>query len=129
MNKARQYLFSTRTQNIELVPPSQCALRQHLLRALFQGAIVWGQTLTPMPNIPSPEEWGWKKVEKRWKPNWTTLTQAKDSCYELIHCNCKKTCTGNCKCFKANLDCTALYVYVVGTRSKTAKCKLCHYCL
>lgn len=108
VNISRQHLFATKTQNIESIPPSQAALHQHLLRALFQGAIVWGQALIPKPYIPSPEQWGWNMTEHRWRPNWTTLPQAKDTCYELIHCRCKKRCTGNCKCFKANLDCTAL---------------------
>ena len=44
-----------------------------------------------------------------WVPRWTTLSQGKDSCYELIRCGCKAGCRGRCKCQKANLTCTGLY--------------------
>ena len=43
-----------------------------------------------------------------WKPVWTVLPQAQDICKELIHCGCKKGCTRQCKCHKANLARTAL---------------------
>ena len=43
-----------------------------------------------------------------WQPLWTTLPEASQSCYELIHCGCKKGCTNRCKCKKSALKCTAL---------------------
>lgn len=108
VNEARQSLFAKKSRKIDGIPPTQAALKQHILRALYQGAQIWGQSLLKKPTIQSPEQWGWKKDDNVWKPLWTTLAQAKDSCYELIHCGCKKGCKGRCKCLKANLDCTAL---------------------
>ena len=108
VNQARKELFSKKSRSIESIPPSKAALLQHTKRAVFQGAFVWGQSLLKQPVIPPPSEWGWERVGSSWKPKWTTLSQAKDSCYELIHCSCKKGCKGRCKCVKANLECTGL---------------------
>ena len=37
-----------------------------------------------------------------------TLPEAAKACYELLSCTCKKICKGNCKCHRANLQCTSL---------------------
>ena len=108
VNQARKDLFSKKARNLENIPPTRAALEQHTMRAVFQGAYIWGQVLLTQPVIPSPSAWGWEKDGTSWKPKWTTLPQAKDACYELIHCGCKKGCRGRCKCLKANLDCTGL---------------------
>ena len=36
------------------------------------------------------------------------LPEASTASRELIHCGCKKGCTGRCKCKKVALKCTAL---------------------
>ena len=108
VNQARKDLFTKKARNLENIPPTRTALEQHTMRAVFQGANIWGQVLLTQPVIPSPSAWGWEKDGTSWKPKWTTLPQAKDTCYELIHCGCKKGCRGRCKCLKANLDCTGL---------------------
>lgn len=94
VNVERQRLFAQKSRSIDAIPPSQAALKQHILRAVYQGALIWGQVLLKKPNIPSPEHWGWLRNGEVWKPLWTTISQAKDSCYELIHCGCKKGCRG-----------------------------------
>lgn len=109
VNEARQHLFSRKSRALESIPPTQAALTQHTLRAAYQGGHVWGQVLTKDPQLPNPGEWGWERLdETSWKPKWTTLDQAQQKCYELIHCSCKKACRGLCKCNKASLKCTAL---------------------
>lgn len=107
VNSLRKELFAKKGRSIEGIPPTSAALKQHFLRAVYQGGLVWGQSILKAPDIESPELWGWKK-DTTWSPLWTTLPQAKDSCYELIQCGCKKGCRGRCKCLKANLQCTAL---------------------
>ena len=37
VNTQRQALFSRRGRSIENIPPTQAALRQHILRATYQG--------------------------------------------------------------------------------------------
>ena len=108
VNDARQKLFAQQGRLLENIPPTSAALRQHLLRAVFQAGYVWGQSLVKDPVIPSPDAWGWKQDGTKWKPVWTSLPQAQQSCYELIRCGCKQGCRGHCKCVKANLQCTAL---------------------
>ena len=108
VNEARQELFSKKSRTFDNIPPTQAPLFQHTKRAAYQAGHVWGRALIAKPQIPSPQEWGWKRVGSEWKPVWTVLSQAQESCYELVHCGCKKGCTGQCKCLKASLKCTAL---------------------
>jgi hypothetical protein len=108
VNQARQELFSKKSRNIDNIPPTKAALLQHIKRAIYQGTYVWGKTLLKQPVLPSPSEWGWQQDGSSWAPYWTTLPQAKDTCYELIRCGCKTPCKGRCKCKKANLVCTGL---------------------
>ena len=108
VNEARQELFSKKSRTIENIPPTQAALLRHTKCAVYQARHVWGSALIAKPQIPSPQELCWKREESEWKPVLTVLPQAQESCYELIHCGCKKGCTGQCKCCKANLKCAAL---------------------
>ena len=108
VNAARQRLFCKNSRLVENIPPTSDALRQHVLRVCYQASHVWSQALVKQPDLPDPHNWGWEKEANVWHPLWTLLGQAQDQCYELIHCGCTKSCTGNCKCSKANLVCTAL---------------------
>ena len=50
--------------------------------------------------------------EKGWRAVATgvdNILEASRSCYELIHCGCKKGCSCRCKCIKAVLKCPALF--------------------
>lgn len=107
VNDARRQLFTQKARSLENLPPTQAALEQHSRRASLQSNC-WNQALVRCPRLPSPSDWGWKRDQAGWQPLWTTLPEASQSCYELIHCGCKKGCTGRCKCIKASLKCTAL---------------------
>ena len=108
VNEARQELFCKKSKEFDSIPPTKAVLEQHIRRAVLQGAHTWGQTLLCKPALPSPADWGWQRQGRRWSPYWTTLKQAKDTCYELIYCGCKTACRGRCKCMKANMVCTGL---------------------
>jgi hypothetical protein len=108
VNEARQSIFAQGTRSIENIPPTKDALEQHIKRAAFQAGQIWGQTLAPLQELPSPSEWGWQQCQEGWRPFWSTLPEAAKACNELIKCGCKKACRGLCKCTKANLACTAL---------------------
>ena len=108
VNDTRQHLFARQSRALENIPPTQAALKQHALRAVYQGGHVWGNTLQKEPQLPNPDAWGWEQKDGSWKAKWTTLGQAQEACYELIHCNCRKACRGLCKCYKASLQCTAM---------------------
>ena len=63
VNEARQELFSKRSRVIENIPPTQAALLQHTKRTVYQTEHVWGSALIAKPQIPSPQEWRWKREE------------------------------------------------------------------
>ena len=107
VNEARKQLFAHKGRTLENIPPTQAALKQHIKRACYQ-ANIWNQSLISEPELLNPSDWGWTKDTSGWQPLWTTLPEAAKSCQELIHCGCKKLCTGHCKCKKAALKCTAL---------------------
>jgi hypothetical protein len=108
VDKARCKLFAKKN-NVQLIPPTSAALKQHVRRAVYQGGHVWGQALVPAPVLPSPTDWGWiKSSDQMYEPHWTTLPEASKVCQELVSCNCKKGCMKKCKCKKAKLQCTAL---------------------
>jgi hypothetical protein len=86
----------------------KAALIQHMGIAVYQAVYCWGQKFITTPTLPSPDEWGWRQVDKIWEPRWTNLPEATDACRELLRCGCQKACTGRCKCLKAALACTAL---------------------
>ena len=109
VDAARQTLFARNSKSLENIPPTEAALRQHILRTVLQSGHVWGQSLKKDPHLPSPANWGWQRKDTNpWMPIWTTLEPAQDACNELIKCGCKQGCRGRCSCRKANLPCTAL---------------------
>ena len=108
VNKARRKLFPKKN-SVQRIPPTKAALEQHVKRAVYQGGHVWGQAMDPRPALPTPTDWGWRKMEDgSYQPHWTSLPEAAKSCEELVSCGCKKGCKKRCRCKKANLPCTGL---------------------
>ena len=58
MDKARQQLFCMHSHSLDKISPTSAALKQHILRASYQGSHVWGQVHLAFPELPSPAEWG-----------------------------------------------------------------------
>ena len=94
VNDARRQLFTQKS-------------RTHIKRNCYQ-ANCWNHALVLDPDRQEPSDWGWAMEPSGWQSIWTILPEASKSCHELIHCRCKKGCTGRCKCAKAGLKCTAL---------------------
>ena len=88
INDARKWLFTQRSRSLENIPPTQAALTQHIRRASYQAN--WNMAMTIAPEFPSPKDWGWWKDDSGWHPVWTTLSEAAETCHELIHCRSKK---------------------------------------
>ena len=109
VHAARRCLFSKKSRETENIPPTAAsALLEYTKRAAFQAGYISGQCLVPKPFVPSPGDWGWEKCDGQWRVVWTTLPEAAKARYELLSCMCKKICKGNCKCHRANLQCTSL---------------------
>jgi len=91
---------------IENIPPTASVLLEHTKRAAFQLSHIWGQCQAICSHA------RWLGLEEVW---WTmescmdhTTLDRQGFYYELPSCKCKKTCKGNCKCHRANLQCTSL---------------------
>lgn len=111
VNEARKDLFTKKARTMEVLPPTSAALMEHTKRTVLQAGYIWGQALTPAPDVPCPSEWGWTRNRDHvWEPVWTSLPEASKSCQLLIRCACNpvRGCRGHCKCKKNNLKCTAL---------------------
>ena len=110
VDEARKELFCQKNRTMELIPPTQNALLQHCNRVIYQAGI-WSNSNITNPDLPSPEEYGWKlSQETKWCPVWITLPVASKACTELVKCNCKSSngCGGRCSCKKAQWKCTQL---------------------
>lgn len=56
--------------DMSLLPPCHRSLRMHIKRANYQ-ALIWYQADHPNPNIPQPEEHGWRIASGQLEINWT----------------------------------------------------------
>ena len=61
VNQARKELFAQKRRAIDLIPPTQAALIQHLKRATYQAGYCWSQSCIAAPEMLSPSVWGWTK--------------------------------------------------------------------
>ena len=86
-----------------------CGTSEAILRAHYQ-TVVCNNDNVPNPNIPSPENYRWKKDSNEWLPLMTTMPPAPEAIIEMVKCGSgKQQCTTNrCQCQKAGLTCTEL---------------------
>ena len=105
----RWWLFRKKQAKSERLPPTEAALQQAIMRANYQ-AMVWNNDIVPDPQLPSPQNFGWKLEDNEWLPVMTTLPPAPKAVIQLVKCDCvKDRCSNNrCQCRKANLNCTDL---------------------
>ena len=92
VNNARQILLASGGQSIKNIPPTAAALKQYICGAAFQASL-WNKCLDKEQKLVLPVGWGYVPLRSE-------LTEASDTCKELIKCNCKKSCRGHCKCGK-----------------------------
>lgn len=108
VNDCRRMLVTKKCRQLESVPPTEAALLQHVKRAILQGGYIWSQWSALQPNLPDPEQWGWKRSDSGYTPLWSVLPELSKHCQELVRCGCKSLCTNMCKCAGLFLACTAL---------------------
>ena len=101
VNTCRRILFANGA-SVENTPPTSAALKQHILRAVFQ-ATKWCKCFEKQRTEPDPSTWRWEKVEIKYLPFSSELTEASLACRGLIKCSCKRACRGRCKCFQQEL--------------------------
>ena len=57
--------------SIENIPPSEGALKQHVLRSILLST-KWHKALELTPDLPSPSDWGWVNDKNGfWVPHWS----------------------------------------------------------
>ena len=101
IDEARQELFTMKGQSMDAIPPARAALLQHIRRAMYQGGHCWCKMLQATIGMPSAP-WGLGMSQPTKLETYVDhLPEASTASRELIHCGCKKGCTGWCKCKKA----------------------------
>ena len=50
-----------------------------------------------------PSDWGWEKVDNKYLPFWSELSEPSFASWELIKSSSKKFCKGLCKYFQQEL--------------------------
>ena len=108
MNDAREYLFLNKLKPLESIPPTLHTLYQHTLRSV-NAANYCSQALLNKPVLLPYSNFGyvWNERLSCWMPHWTNLPDV-SKCVMLKSCGCKVSCSGNCKCAKRPMRCTAL---------------------
>jgi len=86
-------LFTSLNRSIDNIQPTSPALTQHVLRAAYQAGHCWSQALIDVVDLPSPDKWGWIRVNDEWFPLWSVLPEASMACRELLSCGCKRQCS------------------------------------
>ena len=110
LNDAMKVMFTHSLKSLDSIPPTQHALFQHAKRALLAAAFIWKQSLSKIPGISKPSDWGWEWNTRtnQWVPFWTDLADVSHACSLLLHCGCVVACRGNCKCHRTGLRCSTL---------------------
>ena len=88
LDASRYYLYARR-KALEALPPTDDALRQHVLRSLYQTRTCV-QAAQPVPAILEPFHFGWKNDVSRKAPLMTTKTNIPDHLRTASLCKCKK---------------------------------------
>ena len=110
VNEVRYELFRIKCSEAQQMPPTQDALRQHVLRVNYQ-RFVWKNALCSMQNLTSPHghEWIVETDENGSHRHvcWMTQFPAPKALLELVSCKCNVGCTTQqCSCLRAALCCT-----------------------
>ena len=108
VNEMREDIFPK--LEFSQLPPTREALYQHVQRSVYQCSI-WLRCMDRLINAPTATLHGWKKVDERYEPLWTSLPPISAECNALLKCGCKTPpfCSNNCRCKKVwKLRCTPL---------------------
>ena len=108
VDEARLEGFYFKGVDFDHLPPSSDALKQHVLRAVYQSGHIWGKSLLGNFEAPDPTNWGWSKCGAIWKPTWILSGIISKTLPQLVTCKCKTTCKPPCKCAVNNVACTQL---------------------
>jgi hypothetical protein len=108
INTFRVKLATSRDASLVRLPPSEAALRQHILRASFQTKVSHASFLAKPP-LPSPMEYGWRTVKDSLHSVYFEGNMSAEFLRGLV-CSCKgkSQCKKSYVCAEHNLACTDL---------------------
>ena len=111
LSELRWYYFSKSQLESQKMFPTSGTLHQKVLRGHYT-SLQWKSTHIPCPQLPDPEDYGWKWDNEHLMDDaiMTTLPPAPESITELTVCGYKTGCnTNRCKCLKnGGLKCTEM---------------------
>ena len=87
-----------------MLPPTEAAFMQHLKRAAL-ATLRDKLALSPKPDLPLFDNFGWELTEGLLKPVPSTDPMWPDEMLKALTCNCEKGCSRNCPCEKRNVAC------------------------
>ena len=108
INKFQVKFATSRDASLVRLPPSEAALRQHILCASLQTKVWHAFCLVKSP-LPSPMEYGWRTVKDSLHPVYFEVNKSAEFLRDLV-CSCKgkSQCKTSCVCAEQNLACTDL---------------------
>ena len=82
VNSAREE-FCRNNRKMDMIPPTQDALQQHVKRAVYLAGI-WMTSTQIKQVVPSPDGFGWSKdpLSQLWVPIWITIPEVSKACSE-----------------------------------------------
>ncbi len=105
INQVRYDMLSKGNESHQ-IPPTQDALRLHIMRANYQ-ALIWKHALDGNYKPPLPDGHGWSVKNDIIEVVWMLQDPAPQSLLEFVHCkSCKKCDTRRCTCKKNGMKCT-----------------------
>ena len=104
INKLRVKLATGRDASLVRLPPSEAALRQHILCASLQ-TNVWHASCLAKPHLPSPLEYGWRTFKDSLHPVYFEGNMSAEFLRDLV-CSCK----GKSQCEKSCVQSRTLHV-------------------
>ena len=108
VSKLRWYLYSKKQVESEQLPPTAAALEFKIKRSHYM-TFVWKNACEPAPQLPNPEDFGWKLKNDQFDAIMTNAPPVPNAIVELSFCKCKTACnTNRCKCHKNDLLCTEM---------------------
>ena len=111
LNALRFTLASTSDKEAAMLPPTDDAFKQHVLRAMLQTA-VWCHSDIAKPNLPGPVGHGWMIDDERClRPNMYEMDCAPVEVRDTTHLFCQDAdcvTSAKCQCVTAGLPCIEL---------------------
>ncbi|KAJ1519218.1 hypothetical protein ONE63_011176 [Megalurothrips usitatus] len=100
---------------LEMLPPTTAACKQHALRVYLQ--VCSSVLLTVQQwchNQLSPTDWGWRLEGDSLVPVTSELMSAPEFLLEMVACGCKQGCGARCSCRVGGLNCTMMCLHCKG---------------